>query len=48
MLSPDEQFYLYVIGALVVLIPVLNWRKKDPVHFWSPLTMVSIVFFTMR
>jgi oligosaccharide repeat unit polymerase len=45
MLSPDEQFYLYVIGALVVLIPVLNWRKKDPVHFWSPLTMVSIVFF---
>lgn len=45
MVSSDEQMLLFAISAIIVLIPVTNWLKKDPVHFWSPLTMVSLVFF---
>lgn len=45
MLSSDEELYLYLIGAIVLIIPVLNWLKKDATLFWSPLTMVSLVFF---
>ena len=45
MLSSNEEFYLYLIGAIVLMIPVLNWLKKDVTLFWSPLTMVSLVFF---
>lgn len=44
MLTREENFYVFALLGLLILIPFLNWRHKNPLHFWSPLTMVSLIF----
>lgn len=44
MVNPKETILLIVISFILIYLPLSNWRYKDKIHFWSPLTMVCLIF----
>ncbi len=44
MLSTRETILVLIITAILVYVPLSNWQQKDKIRFWSPLTMVCLIF----
>jgi oligosaccharide repeat unit polymerase len=45
MLSFEEKIYVFLMALLSIGILIINYRKKNPLEFWSPLTIISLIYF---
>ncbi|MEQ8711492.1 MAG: O-antigen polymerase [Cyclobacteriaceae bacterium] len=44
LLSSKELLLLLIITGVLIYIPLSNWQHSDKIRFWSPLTMVCLIF----
>ncbi|HLF34049.1 MAG TPA: O-antigen polymerase [Cyclobacteriaceae bacterium] len=45
MLSFEENVYVLSMLVISVTILVKNYRQRNPLEFWSPLTVISLIYF---
>ncbi|MEQ9299434.1 MAG: O-antigen polymerase [Cyclobacteriaceae bacterium] len=42
-MNSEETVCIIFLTIICLGIPYLNWAKKDPIQFWSPLTILCII-----